>query len=182
MSGQVATYSRKGFLYTATFAAIVTAVRGLVAFLSAPEHVACSRRDGVVGCTLTRALAGRLPVRTVEVVDLGSLRVETYREESGIGRRTTYGRESHRLRFVAASGIAFGVHAPAGELAALRDDVEELLAGTAAPGDLAATLSGTPRAHRWSLGFLAFGLSLVPLWVLGYFFPALRPAAGRSDR
>ena len=181
MTAPVDTYSRKGFLYTLGFAAVVVAVSALVAFLSASEVVTCRRVSGArVDCTLARTLAGGVPVKTAILQNVLQLAVVESRERTGIGQPRRAAGPTYRLRFVAEGGDFLSVQTGFSELDSLRSRVEEMLRDRSTPR-LDAVLPGSPRVHPWSIGFLVFGLALVPLWVLGYFFPALRPKQ-RSPR
>ena len=178
MTSAVETYSRSGFIKTAVFAIVLTGVSGLVAVVSAPERVDCSSAGNVVNCELTRALGGRVPVKRVVLRDVRSATIAETEEVSGIGRPRREGDTSYRLRIVAADQIAFSVHSSESELHDLRTALERLRSPRG-DAELHTKLTGTPWIHPWSVAALILGIALIPLWVLGYFFPALRPNRGR---
>lgn len=175
MARTVNTYSLRGFLRTLMFSLLVAGVSGVVVFLSAPETINCERMAGSgVDCTLTRSLLGRYPLKTTTFDGVRQVKIDEYKEIASISRNRRRPGTSYRLEFASAGAIGHSVHSGYGELDSVRASVEQMVAD-AKQQEFEATLTGSPRAHRWSLGFVAFGISVMVLWVLGYFFPVLRP-------
>lgn len=172
-----ATYSRRGFIATLSLAAVVSALSGLVAYLSSGEEVSCTRAAGSVDCTVTQRLAGAIPLRTRVLRDVRDVTVATSRGPQGaVGRNRRPFGPDHRLVYVTVGPTTHaGARGDAGDLRSVAERLRRLIDGTGDVDTFAATVRGQATAHRWSVGFLIFGLALVPLWVLGYFFPALRP-------
>ena len=174
MGKQVQTYSLRGFLATAGVAALAGTIGGTVAFSTAPEVVTCGANAGRVNCELVRSLAGRVQLRSVTATDIDAVTIEA--GDSGVvpGDPPVLNRTSYRLRLTGTESSTFSTRSDPADLENLRGQVGSLLstrAGNTAP----VILRGSPIAHMASLGFLLLGLALLPLWLLGYFFPALRP-------
>jgi uncharacterized protein YijF (DUF1287 family) len=172
MSGPVETYSRRGFLYTAALAAVMTVAGGLVVYLSAAEIIDCDRSGGRVDCRFTRTLAGRYPIFTKTMHNLSSVYFAEHELSAGENQQETV--TVYRLHVFGDNGDYLTVQTAEGEARAVQQRFVAMLRDVGADG-FRARLSGSPRHQTWSAILLLLGVSLVPLWILGYFFPALRP-------
>jgi hypothetical protein len=172
---EIDTYSRKGFLFTLVFSAALSGATGVVAYVTAPETVTCSRTNGIrIDCSLVRTIGERVPLPPQVIADVAEIRIVQPAPPSVSSGNTRSVQAAPRLRFGAPDGEFFSVQSHGSELDAIRRGVQAMLDDRAAP-DVTGVLAGTPRHHTWSSVACAVGLSIVPLWILGYLFPALRP-------
>lgn len=179
MSGTVDTYSPRGFLYTLIFCTALAAVGGLVAYLSAPERLVCTRGDaGTVECRLTRLAASRVVIRDIALFDVSGVALEEPTPDSGIGKDDAGPPPLPRLRFLTADGWTFSAHGEGARLRPVLAAVTALIRGEG-PDRVDADLPGTPKAHRIFVGVAVAGPVILGLWVLGLLFPALRPRVRR---
>jgi hypothetical protein len=173
----VTTYSFWGFLRTLAFSLAVMVPTGVLLYLSAAEALTC-RRDaaGRPDCELTRRVAG-FPVRARDLGIVNSAKRETSSEPSSFDRRRQQHMPSFWVRYFTARGWVEGVQS---HVASEHDDLVARLSTWLADPKAAtfeATVGGGSTTQRYAgWGFL-FGASIVPLWVVGYLFPATRPHA-----
>jgi hypothetical protein len=170
MTQTVDTYSRQGFIMTAAFAAVTTVVGALVVYLSATERIDCRRSDARVDCVFSRTILGSIPVLRKRVPNVTSAHMATSDHDSDDAPTVTV----YRLRVFGDNGQYLSVQTEEREVVLVQERLTAMLRDPATDR-LALALTGSPRHHTWSAIVLAFGVTLVPLWILGYFFPSLRP-------
>lgn len=177
MAAHVDTYSRRGAVFTGAFSLVLVSVSGWILYLSAPERLSCERRaDGRAGCRLERRVAG-LSVRQLDIGPVQGSAVEeaTPPYRFGADRNTQNWNPVYWLLIHTDAGA---VHTVQGEERSLYADAQRRLQEFLADPltrDFEATFPGSPRPYPWAFGVFVLGVSLPPLWVLGWLFPALRP-------
>lgn len=180
MARTVDTYSARGFAYTALFSVAVMAISGWLLYLSAPERLTCDRTaDGRVLCRLERTVAG-IAVRDRAMGRVqGAVVVSSTPSEPRVGARPRTQQGSHWVRYHTDAGWLEGVQtASHHEQATLVSGLDGFLADRQATRFEAGVGGQGPVARHVPWVFVA-GASILPLWLVGYFFPATRPSRRR---
>lgn len=165
-------YNKKGFKEILSLALLLTSFFGAITWFLAPEDVECFRENGAATCSFTRkvwrlGVYQRTLANVTDAVVLDPPTTSTADTDSDPIYHATLLSRMDRMESVAVDD---------------RENAEEAVkvvkAFLADPGEARAqaSLAGQPGAIRTiALWALVIGLSLVPLWVIGFLFPFTRP-------
>jgi hypothetical protein len=164
-------YNWKGFKQCLSLTFLLAGFFGPVTWFLAPEEVSCHRHNGAATCTLTRKVWNiGVYQRTIhEVTDAVVMDPPPnhHDDDSGPVYRVHLLSRTTDLEAVGVDDRENAEHAA--------QAVKAFLSGSQSPL-VQAELNGQPGAGRTiALYAFAFGLALVPLWLIGYFLPFTRP-------
>jgi hypothetical protein len=177
---KIGTYSRRGALATLTFGLVVMGVTGVLVYLAAPETLRCERNAaGQPVCTLERRVMG-LPLREQDLGVVQAAKVsESKRESSRSNTRNNYSPSFWLLIYTERGMVDTVQSRDYSASQKVQGQLQAFVTDRQAPA-FDATLPGTPRTLRYALIGFAVGAAIPLLWVLGYFFPWMRPPVPAS--